>query len=703
MKTDKKHIRTDIQALRALAVLAVVIYHLWPGRLTGGFMGVDIFFVISGYLMTLTLLRNVNPVVTAKKKLRATGRYLAEFYARRIKRLIPAASVTLLGVLGLITITGNLSIIESTAKQVSTSAVFVQNLFLAHESVDYLASSNPPTAVQHFWSLSLEEQFYLVWPLLLLVTVLLTIHLNIVYKRTKISGAVLPVGLLIALFFLYGYQMTQEDSAAAYFVTFARVWELLFGALIAFLPKLRHHDLKLLLPWAGLAMIAYALYKLDGNNFPGWHALIPVIGTSLIIWGGTDSDHSRVSFTRAFKARVIQWIGNISYSLYLWHWPLIILLPIIFMIDVEGKHGVLIKLSILALSFVMAWLSYRFIEQPTQKLQLKKRWIYLSFIVIVGGISVGSFVLSHNAKAEAETRLKELHQIALSKSDPCLGGYALLNRDKCGEPFGQSDGKFSEFNAADTSAIVIRNSNKCEMYWPAGPSRSETTHLLKDLCIIGDSSSNHKIVLWGDSHAQHWINTFDQIGIEKNIQFIVAASGNCQSVHIDNKECANRINFVKESGVLEDSDAIIVSVWHRFGADNSKQPTYRVLEWLKEETDTPIYLLEDIPSAKGQGGPRCLIDGKSCVNPVDDVLKNIKDVSQHIVDAKILPKKSIISTSDMFCDDKKCYSFIGGLPVYKDLGDTGNSHITGTLSLTFADILQSKLEAHGVMTKKSRP
>jgi len=691
VKRVKKFIRTDIQALRAIAVIAVVVYHLWPDRLTGGFMGVDIFFVISGYLMTLTLLRNIDPVISAKKKLRATWQFLTEFYARRIKRLIPAASVALLGTLGLIAAIGNLSIIEATAKQITTSALFVQNLFLAHESVDYLASSNPPTAVQHFWSLSLEEQFYLMWPLVLLVIVFLTIHIHITYKRTKISGAILPVALLIIAFFIYGYQMTQDDSAAAYFVTFARIWELLFGALIAFLPKLRHHDLKLLLPWVGFSMLAYALVKLDGSNFPGWHALLPVVGTFLIIWGGTDKSESKISFSNTLKAKPLQWIGNISYSLYLWHWPLIILLPILFTVNIEGDHSRLIKLGILALSFIAAWLSYRFVEQPTQKLKLKKRWVYILFVVIVGGIAGGGYLMSQNAHRQAATNLKELRQVVLSKSDPCIGGYALQN-DTCDNPFGKSDGKFSEPNPNDFSPDIIRDGTRCDSYRHETPNR-----YLEYVCVIGDKSSQHKIAVWGDSHAQQWANALDAIGSRKNIQFIVIISGQCASIKIDDSECEDRLQFIKESNILQESDAIIASLWHRYSAESSKQPIYRSLQFLQHESDSPLYLLEDIPSAKGQGGPECAIDGRSCINNYSKVADPIKGISQQIISSGILPETHIISIDDIFCKNEKCYSFIGGIPVYRDASATGNSHITGTFSLSLADILQEKLEQHGVI------
>lgn len=264
----KKPIRKDIQALRAIAVLAVVIYHLWPNTLTGGFMGVDIFFVISGYLMTATLLRAIKPVQESDHKLRSTTAYLLEFYARRIKRLVPAAATTLFATIGIVWLSGNYTVIEATLRQIIASALFSQNLFLAHESVDYLAASSTATAVQHFWSLSLEEQFYLAWPLILLALSFATIHITILYKKRKIPGTIIPVIILIAGFFYYGYHLTIANPSAAYFVTFARVWELLLGGLILFLPTIRNYDVRLLLPWVGTGMIGYSLFQWDGTGFP---------------------------------------------------------------------------------------------------------------------------------------------------------------------------------------------------------------------------------------------------------------------------------------------------------------------------------------------------------------------------------------------------------------------------------------------------
>ena len=504
--------RLDIQALRAIAVLSVVLYHLWPNRLTGGFMGVDIFFVISGYLMTVTIMRDLQPVLKAKNKLKATGSFLSAFYARRIKRLIPAASAVLLATLGLVIATGNLSLIVQTAKQIMTSALFVQNWQLANESVDYLANTNP-TAVQHFWSLSLEEQFYLIWPLLLLSLLLVFSNLFITYKRKEVASlAIIPLALLIAGFFAYGYHLTQTNPSLAYFVTPARVWELLLGGAIAFLPALKNYDLRLLLPWVGSAMIAYALYKWDGANFPGWHAAVPTIGTALIIYAGTLAPDSKWSFENVLRFKPVQWLGNLSYSLYLWHWPLIILLPILLFIDIDAHpQSLLIKLGVLALSLVAALLSYRYIEQTTQHIKLKKRYVYAGFVTITVLVAGLAYFTSWRAERTLQASTDEVRASVLSGSDPCLGAQSIIN--KCDESFGVIRSDYSQIAFNDKYDQLLNGGKVC----PALDGRKNNDELTT-FCQVGDLESKREITVWGDSHAQHWINPMDKIGRKNNIK-----------------------------------------------------------------------------------------------------------------------------------------------------------------------------------------
>ena len=693
----KRPKRTDIQALRAIAVLAVVAYHLWPSSITGGFMGVDIFFVISGYLMTTTIMRDVNLVTTAKHRTKAALTFLTNFYARRIKRLIPAAAVTLLGTLGLVYATGNLNLISKTADQVLASTFFVQNWKLASESTDYLAPSEPPTAVQHFWSLSLEEQFYLIWPLLLILVSVTTSALFLLYKKHKIPGAILPVSLLTVSLFLYGLILTKTNPSEAYFVTPARMWELMIGGLIAFLPALKHSDAKLLAPWIGSAIILYALFELDGVNFPGWHALLPVIGTGLILYGGSSESESRLSFAELLKSRPIQWIGDVSYSLYLWHWPLIVLLPILLTVDIEGANGNYIKFGLLTLSFLLAWLSFKYVEQPPLRLQLRRRWIYISFIGTLTLVGGSAYIVSSTAKQSADEGLRSLHSLALNTQDLCFGARAIAHSEECGNPFGKINKEWAQYTKADFSLSLIHDRGRFCSYYRVEEKSSPDTY-----CEYGDLQATTHITIWGDSHADHWANALDDIGRRNNIKFIHLSSGSCAADSVKESLCAERINSIKNLELLQTSSAVLVSVV----AKDSLNRMQNTISTISEITASPIYLLEDIPSAGTNGGPDCITKGHTCKEKRDTVTDNITTLSTRLVENSILKSDRIIPTSDLLCQDSTCYSFIGGVSVYRDTSKENgfiNSHLSAVFSMSASLLLENQLRKAGVLPSLQNP
>jgi peptidoglycan/LPS O-acetylase OafA/YrhL len=689
--------RLDIQALRAIAVLSVVVYHFWPGSLIGGFMGVDIFFVISGYLMTSTLMRDAQPVIAAKKEFRATGTYLVNFYARRIKRLIPAASVTLLATFGLVLLSGNLSLIQETTKQIAASALFIQNWFLANSSVDYLANTNP-TAVQHFWSLSLEEQFYAAWPLLLVIILIVTSSLFIVYKKKQlVSLAILPVILLIAGFFAYGFYLTQTQPSLAYFVTPARVWELLIGGAIAFLPLLKNYDLRLLLPWIGFAMISYSLYSWGGDNFPGWHALFPTIGTVLIIYAGGMAGDSKWSFEHLLRFKPIQWLGNLSYSLYLWHWPLIILLPVLFFIDLDAHpQSILIKLGILALALIMAQLSYRYVEQSTQHLKLKKRYVYASFILITALIAGLGYFVSNHTEATTKSAVKEIRAIAVDDSDPCTGAKSVFNN--CDKSFGYIHDKYSQIASNDKYDDLLNYGKTCSSY-----DAKRYNSQIGDFCVVGDLNAKREVTIWGDSHAQHWINPMDKIGIENNIKVNIIGTSSCFGSTQYQKNCDVRFDRIRDTGVLDNSESIIVSMWHSEYFNNKGNNIVNALSTLQSMTDNKnVYLLEDVPISGKEGGPDCNALRQSCKNTIKDATGPITKDSRDIIEMKLLAAERVISIKDIFCDSNYCYSNIGGIQTYRDKAigtnkNALNSHMTASFAYSIWPALEQKLKDAGAI------
>lgn len=689
--------RLDIQALRAIAVLSVVIYHLWPGRVIGGFMGVDIFFVISGYLMTITLMRDIQPVLVAKKKIKATGIFLANFYARRIKRLIPAASVTLLATLGLLLATGNLSLIEETAKQISASALFIQNWFLANNAVDYLANTDP-TAVQHFWSLSLEEQFYLVWPLLLLVLLLVS-GLAVFRKKKWLSNlAAISVLLLIAGFFVYGYHLTKTQPSLAYFVTPARVWELLIGGMIAFLPIVKNYDLRLLLPWVGFGMIGYSLFTWGGDGFPGWHALIPTLGTALIIYGGSMANESKWSFEHMLRHKPIQWIGNISYSLYLWHWPLIILLPVLLFVDLDAyPQATLIKFGILALSLVMAYVSYRYIEQTTQHIKIKKRYVYISFLIITGLVASLAYFASGRAESSLRTSVKDVRAAVQNNTDSCVGAQSVFNN--CEKSLGFLNNNYSQTAFNDKYDYLLDSKTTC-----SSVDGRKNNAELTSFCIVGDLNSKREITVWGDSHAQHWINPMDKIGRENNIKVNVIGTSYCFSSGKLSKNCTTRFNSIQKSGVLDRSESIIVAMWYNATISSPGNNIANAIKTLRTLTNNDnVYVLEDTPVSGPNGGPDCSMLRLSCKNAVRYAIGGIEESSRDLVEMKLIEQSKIITIKDMFCDDNYCYSNIGGIPVYRDKKvdeknkNAMNSHMTATFAYSTWPMIEKKLKESGAL------
>jgi peptidoglycan/LPS O-acetylase OafA/YrhL len=381
--------RLDIQGLRALAVMLVVITHVWPGRLSGGYVGVDVFFVISGYLITAHLLREVD----------LTGRVsLLRFWARRIRRLLPAAFAVILFCLVAAILVLPATAWPQTLREALASAFYVENWSLAVDSVDYMAAENDATMLQHFWSLSVEEQFYILWPLLILGVlwvggILLRQRdaMTVSRRRWIIAGALVVVALAS---FATSVVWTDLSQSSAYFSTATRAWEFALGGLLSFIPVAAsigsarvRQVLHLAASWGGLALIAYAALRFDAKTeFPGAAAAIPVLGTALVIWAG-DSAHR---WSPAFASRFgpVQFIGDISYSVYLWHWPFVVL----YLLLRGNEIGLVGGMLVIAASIAVGALSKTFIEDPFRRSTFWSKRVKRSFGFAVAGVAVTAMV-----------------------------------------------------------------------------------------------------------------------------------------------------------------------------------------------------------------------------------------------------------------------------------------------------------------------
>lgn len=350
--------RPEVQALRAVAIGCVVLYHFWPAVLPAGFVGVDVFFVVSGFLITGLLLRDAE----------RHGRVrLKEFYVRRARRILPAALV----VLSTCAVATLLFVPQVEwrpfLQQILSSSLYMQNWHLARDSQIPNRADLESTPVQHFWSLSVEEQFYLVWPLLIILALWLAVRLG--RRRLELVAAVLAVAT--AASFVHGVILTGQDHNLAYFSTLSRAWEFGVGGLLAIVPAVvgeRLRRTRAVAGWLGLAAIAVAARTFtDPEVFPGAIALVPVLGTAVVIWAGMP--RAALSLAPVAGLRPVQWFGGISYSLYLWHWPIIMFTP--YLVGQPSQAPVMVLL--LVLSIVVADASKRWIEDPFRRVVPRER------------------------------------------------------------------------------------------------------------------------------------------------------------------------------------------------------------------------------------------------------------------------------------------------------------------------------------------
>lgn len=360
--------RADIDGMRALALWLVVIFHAFPKTLSGGFIGVDIFFVISGYLISTILFT----------QLQAGQFSLTGFYARRVRRIFPALLTVLLACY----VTGSQILfpdeMAQLGKHIAAGAGFVANIALWAES-GYFDAEADTKPLLHLWSLGIEEQFYVVWPLIL-------------WALWRVRNHRLAVMLLLlAASLLWNLLTVKGDPVATFYAPHTRFWELLAGGLLAYLSLYRPITLPKrlnpsVLAFAGLFMIVLAARLLTKDStFPGWWAMLPVAGSVLIILAGERAWLNR----RVLSHKLIVWFGLISFPLYLWHWPLLVFARV-FEGDVPDRY---VRLALVLLAVLLAWLTYRFIETPLRfGPQARAKIIGLCVgMVLIGGVGYATY------------------------------------------------------------------------------------------------------------------------------------------------------------------------------------------------------------------------------------------------------------------------------------------------------------------------
>jgi peptidoglycan/LPS O-acetylase OafA/YrhL len=535
-----RRFRPDVQGLRAVAVVLVVLFHAGLGGIGGGYVGVDVFFVISGFVITGVLLR---------ERASSGGTSILAFYGRRCRRIIPAATLVILVTVALAYAVLGVVSGDQTAVDGRWAAVFLANFHFASEGTNYLSAQQPPSLLQNFWSLAVEEQFYLVYP---------TVFLLLAAVRSRISlHARLAIGLMVVIVvsFTWSVIQTASDPTVAFFSPATRAWELALGALVAVGTRwlLRVPPvLASAMTWVGLAAIGVAAATYTANTpYPGWLVAVPVVGTALVIAGGLTTP--RWAAESLLGLPPFQWLGTVSYSLYLWHWPILILAA-----DAAGKMSLPFHQNVvwLVVALAASVATYLLIENPFRRFRLPAthQWIPVALGVAFIAASVGVVSIQlqvHTAEASSPP----------ATTSPTVVGTPTAT------------GEAAVVEAAIKAAPEIRQvpSNlqpplaKATSDWggPTGACFPAEGVAKVPACIYGDHQGTHTMVVYGDSHGAMWLDTLGSIALDNHWKLVALTKGDCP---------VNLLPYANPSGWgAAGGEYAVCDQWHRFAMAQIKR------------------------------------------------------------------------------------------------------------------------------------
>jgi peptidoglycan/LPS O-acetylase OafA/YrhL len=682
--------RPYVEGLRALAIVLVLLFHSGL-PVKGGFVGVDIFFVISGFLITGLLLREIE----------ATGSVsLLNFYARRAKRLLPASCLVLACTALAISYLAPASKKAEFGWDVVAAAAYFVNFRFAQRSVDYLAEDLGRSPVLHFWSLAVEEQFYFIWPVLLLASVVLA-------KRTRWGRRWCATALLLVVFLpslVWSIVHTRVDPSASFFETPTRLWELGLGALLAVgLPWVERVAVRFATSLAavGWLLVLLAIGLFDANSvWPGWSALVPTVGTVLLIASGSIDPHNRL--LKPLVARPAVALGGLSYSLYLWHWPFIVVG--MDFLDLEGwKAGVLL----IAASVVPAVACHKFIEnrfrfsarlaeRPTLALSLG---LTLSMLALFAGILIPlSLPKEKSGKTKVTLRVRSGRVFA----DPAdFGAGGLTKKSRKGVK------SSSKQPLSEVSPAPVRATRDLPSGYALGcqtPQRVTDVHW----CPIGDANGAIDVAVVGDSKILQYFDALDAVGKALGWKIRTATKSACPFSAAEVPRLGKpyvqcqQYNELVLAQLLKDTPDLVITSQNlkdgRFGK-NSKGYTVKgmaeglVKYWsaLERKGAHVIVVLDNPNPMAGRPVYDCV--GKKANNYEKCTFAKEAGIARSAVPAQLLAKKlfdqvNIVDLSDYICPGGKCSPVINGALVYRQ-----TSHLTNTYALTVGPVLAKELEA----------
>jgi len=670
--TPAPKIRVDIQLLRAAAVLSVIAFHFWPNHVVSGFAGVDVFFVISGFLITSLIVREIE----------STGKLsLANFWMRRIRRILPASVVVIAATAGVVMWIGSPDLLSNIGRHVLASAFSGENILLALDQADYFLSAEAPSPLQHFWSLAVEEQFYIVWPLVVLLVVAITRKFS--QRVRALTGVIVTIVVASAAFAIF---LTAVNEPSGYYNSLARAWEIGLGAFVAILGARGTSRLPIAvatainrIAWV-LLLATFAIPNLEAG-VPSWGAAPAVILTAVVIATGNRRPATATNVVARTVRSVGHWVGDRSFSLYLWHWPILILAPYL----IGGELNYVSKLVAIAVAFGLSEVTYRLVETPVRK----SRAPFLRNPIIVGPIAAvtsAALVATVFVTSVALTPppLPPFDPVAASATDSSYFDDTRVFRkgiDITGvAPYCDGAGSwvFDCDNLNDAPRRVMESiDDSCDQVEP---------------CEFGDASSDITVAFVGDSHALVLKDAMDTVGKQLGWRILSFTKSSCPLVNSTDDWCTKRNDAVLsliESGTF---DLVItaqaVSVMRsRAAANGSDDPErdYRDTFAAIVASGTPVATFRDNPTLTDTVLACARFnfsDPRRCMFTPADGFRN----ADFAVDAAEGLGLHVIDLSAVFCHDDKCPLVIGGQRVYRH-----DSHVHKRFGPTLAPLIAADL------------
>ncbi len=665
--------RPDIEGIRAFAVLSVVLYHAHLG-VRGGFVGVDVFFVISGFLITRQLVSAVD---------RNGVRALPTFYTRRVRRLLPASVVVVVATVLAARIWAPALQVRSIAQDALATTVYGLNYRLAISGTQYLHETDAVSPLQHFWSLGVEEQFYLGWPLLIVLIAVLG-------RRFRTSLLVAFLVTIVAVSFYFSVTVTTSSPSWAYFSLHTRAWELALGALVgvgapqlARLPRAVAQSAAVL----GLVAIVGSAFLLsDATAYPGSAAALPVLGATVLIAAGCGR---RLRTERILGEPSLQCLGRVSYSWYLWHWPMLILAPYV----VGHSLGWIDRIAVVWLSLTAAVVSFFAIEDPARRLDLGNLKWFASGLGLSASVATAcALVLTHLPALTG-------HGAAVTVVQADSASPAVIAQMQAAVLAGVRTTAVPS-NLEPQPAAAAQNTP------PSSKNGCHADFLVvkQGDCVFGDPVGTRTAVIFGDSHAEQWLPALSAAGVKarwKVVNWTKAACPAAQlsvfapSLNRQYSEC-DSWRTATEARIAALKPALIVVSQSENVVSSSVSPTdfatatQVTLQRLRQIAGAKVVYLQDIP-IPNYDMPTCvaqhLSDASKCNYSVKKAY-TYPDRHRALLDSVAASATPTLDPQRWLCTADTCPAIVGNYLVYRN-----NTHMSADFSTWLAPMVAPLLAA----------